>query len=290
LHTSIGVFSTRDSAEAAYKELTGASVPSEEIVFLTRAESHEQAGGRELAASVGGFVGVATGMTAGVGAAMLLVVPGIGQVVALGFGAAALLGLAGAGTGSALGRAAAHHNAVAPTPDEKCSEDVDFFRQVLAEGRSLIVVRSESQEVTNVANEVLCRRGISMQEHTPVRMQTTRRQVADVAILDITGRITVDEGSDRLREFVRESLDQGNRKILLNLHSVGYVDSSGLGEIVKSYTTVRRNGGQLKLVEISKRVNDLLHMTKLNLVLDVELDEASALQSFGAATLARGIA
>lgn len=290
MHTAIGVFSVRESAEAAFKELLDRKVPQEEIVFLTRSESQDSGVGKEVGATVGGFMGVAAGMTAGVGAAVLLVVPGIGQVVALGFGAAALLGLAGAGAGSALGRAAIGDRAVAATADDKCQEDIEFFRRVLAEGHSLIVVRSESQEVANVANEVLCRLGMSMREQIPIEMRTAKRQVADVAIVDVSGRITVGEGSALLRELVREVLEQGSRKILFNLHEVGYIDSSGLGELVKSYTTVRGQGGQLKLVQVSKRVSDLLHMTKLNLVLEIEEDEASAIQSFGSGALSRGTA
>ena len=89
---------------------------------------------------------------------------------------------------------------------------------------------------------------------------------------------------------MREVLEQGNRKILFNLHEVGYIDSSGLGEIVKSYTTVRSQGGQLKLVQVSQRVHDLLHMTRLHLVLEIEPDEATAIQSFKANSLAQGSA
>jgi anti-sigma B factor antagonist len=290
LHTAIGVFSVRENAEAAFKELLDRKVPQEAIVFLTRSESQDATVGKELGATVGGFIGVAAGMTAGVSAAVLLVVPGIGQVVALGFGAAALLGLAGAGTGSALGKAAVGDSSVSATPDEKCQEDVEFFRKVLAEGHSLIVVRSESQEVAKVANDILCRLGMSMPEQIPIQMRTARRQIADVAIVDVSGRITVGEGSALLRELVRETLEQGNKKILFNLHEVGYIDSSGLGELVKSYTTVRSQGGQLKLVQVSKRVYDLLHMTKLNLVIEIEPDEATAIQSFGAGGLAQGTA
>ena len=172
MHTAIGVFTTRDEAETAYKALLERHVPPQEVVYLTRAETESASVGKELGATVGGFMGVATGMTAGVGAAVLLAVPGIGQVVALGFGAAALLGLAGAGAGSAFGRTASNDSTVQPTPEEKCSEDVEFFRRVLQEGHSLIVVRSESQEVANVANGVLSRLAINMEEQTPIRMQT----------------------------------------------------------------------------------------------------------------------
>ncbi len=286
METAIGVFSVRERAEDAFKELVEHKVPGEEIVFLTLSE-HEGTGvAKELGATVGGFMGFAGGMSAGVGAAVLLAVPGIGQVVALGFGAAALLGLAGVGAGSAVGKAASGGSAVQPTPEEKCSEDAAFFRSVLAEGRSLVVVRTESHDVAKTANEVFGRLGISMQEHTPIKLQTGKRQVADVAIVDLSGRITVGEGSAALRQLVREIMESGSNKILINLHHVGYIDSSGLGELVKSYTTVRSQGGQLKLVEVSKRVHDLLLMTKLHLVLEIEPDEASAIQSFKSAAAA----
>ena len=82
-----------------------------------------------------------------------------------------------------------------------------------------------------------------------------------------------------LREMVRELVDKGNKKIVLNLGEVQYIDSSGIGELVKTHTTVRNQGGQLRLVSLNKRVNDLLQMTKLSAVFDIEVDEASAMRS-----------
>jgi anti-sigma B factor antagonist len=278
------VFSTRDRAEEAVQELSAQKVPQEAIVFLTRSETEGASAGKEVGATVGGFMGVATGMSAGVGAALLLAVPRIGQVVALGFGAAALLGLAGAGAGSAIGKSAGESSAVPPTSEENSSEDVAFFREVLAGGRSLVVVRTESHETASVANGILSRLGIGIQEHVPVKMQTATRQIADITVVDVRGRITAGEGTIALREAIRELLDKGGRKVLLNLQGVGYVDSAGLGELVKTCTTVHNQGGQLKLVQLSKRVQDLLQMTKLHSVFDIQPDEASAVQSFKTAS------
>ncbi len=289
MEIAIGVFSSRERAEEAVNELLDQKVPQEQIVFLTRSESEAIAVGKELGATVGGFMGFATGMSAGVGAALLLVVPGIGQVFALGFGAAALLGLAGAGAGSAVGKAVAGDSRTSlPTPEQGLSEDASFFREVLAEGRSLIIVRTESNDTANVANGILNRLGIGIQEHIPVKMQAATRQIADIVAVDIRDRITAGEGNVMLREVVRELLEKGNRKILLNLHEVGYVDSSGLGELVKTCTTVQGRGGQLKLVQLSKRVYDLLQMTKLHAVFDIQTDEASAIQSFHATASSSG--
>src|SRR5207248_5992745 len=175
VETAIGVFASRDRAEQAVGQLRRQGVPEQSLVFLTRSKNEAETVGKEFGAYVGGFAGGAAGMSAGVVAATLLV-PGLGAVFALGFGAAALLGLAGAGTGAALGKAVAHDaQAPQPTPDEKCSEDAAFFREVLKEGRSLIVVRTESQALATTACGVLDRLGLGMQNRTPVKMETNTR-------------------------------------------------------------------------------------------------------------------
>ena len=112
-------------------------------------------------------------------------------------------------------------------------------------------------------------------------MQTITRQVGEVIILDVSGRITLGEGNVILREIVRDLVEKGNNKIVLNLGEVSYVDSSGVGELVKAFTTVRTKGGQLKLANLNKRVHDLLQMTRLSKVFEIEKDEASALKSLG---------
>jgi anti-sigma B factor antagonist len=290
METAIGVFSSRDHAEEAVKALAQRGVPESSIVYLTRSESEAKSIAKEFGATVGGFVGGAAGMSAGVVAATLLL-PGIGPVFALGFGAAALLGLAGAGAGATVGAAATHDaEAPQPTPDEKCSEDAAFFREVLKEGRSLIVVRTESQEIATSACSILDRLGLGMQGKTPTKMQTDTRQVGDITVLDIRGRITLGEGNVMLRDTVRELTDKGNKRIILNLGEVNYIDSSGLGELVKTYTTIRNKGGELKLTNLNKRVHDLLQMTRLSAVFDVQPDENSAIQSFGGQPTSRAVA
>ena len=281
METAIGVFSSRDHAEEAVKEMRQCGVPEQSIVYLTRSETEAKTIAKEFGAYVGGFVGGAAGMTTGVVAATLLL-PGIGPVFALGFGAAALLGLAGAGTGATMGAAASDDpQAPQPTPDEKCSEDAAFFREVLKEGRSLIVVRTESKEIASSACSILDRLGLGMQGKTPTKMQTGMRQVGDVTLLDISGRITLGEGNVILRDIVRDLADKGDMKIVLNLAEVNYIDSSGLGELVKTHTTISNKGGELKLTNLNKRVSDLLQMTRLSAVFDIQKDEASAIKSFG---------
>ncbi len=106
------------------------------------------------------------------------------------------------------------------------------------------------------------------------------RQAGDVTILDMEGKITIGEGSVAVRSAVRRLLEEGKKKILLNLAAVGYVDSSGIGELVSSFTTINREGGQLKLLNLTQKIQDLLAITKLLTVFDVYEDEAAALNSF----------
>ena len=112
-------------------------------------------------------------------------------------------------------------------------------------------------------------------------MQTAARQVGGVTVLDISGRITLGEGNVILREIVRDLADKGAKAIVLNLGEVQYIDSSGIGELVKAHTTIRNQGGQLKLTNLNKRVDDLLQLTRLSTVFDIQKDETSAIKSFG---------
>jgi anti-sigma B factor antagonist len=113
-----------------------------------------------------------------------------------------------------------------------------------------------------------------------VSMKISTRQVDGITILDLSGRITLGEGSVQLRDSVRDLLGKGQKKILLNLGDVNYIDSSGIGELVSAYTTVRNQGGELKLLNLTRKVHDLLQITKLYTVFDIKDDEASAIASY----------
>jgi anti-sigma B factor antagonist len=114
-----------------------------------------------------------------------------------------------------------------------------------------------------------------------VSMKATNRQVDGVAVVDMSGRITLGEGSVVLRDTIRDLIGKGNKKILLNLGDVTYIDSSGIGELVSAFTAVRREGGELKLLNLTKKVHDLLQITKLYTVFDIKDDEATAIKAFG---------
>lgn len=111
-------------------------------------------------------------------------------------------------------------------------------------------------------------------------VKMTTRQVGDVTVIDAAGRITLGEGATIFRDTIRDLATKGGKKLLVNLSEVSYIDSSGIGEMVSGFTTVTNHGGQLKLLGLSKRVKDLLQITKLYTVFEVFDDEASAVRSF----------
>ena len=111
-------------------------------------------------------------------------------------------------------------------------------------------------------------------------LKASTRQIDGVTIVDLSGRITLGEGSVILRDTVKDLLGKGQKKILLNLGDVSYIDSSGIGELVSAFTSVRNQGGELKLLHLTKKVHDLLQITKLYTVFDVKDDEAAAIGAF----------
>src|SRR5436853_5984854 len=117
-------------------------------------------------------------------------------------------------------------------------------------------------------------------------MQIEERNLGDVVVLDVKGKITLGEGDELLKDKVNSLVNQGRKKIVLNLAAVPYIDSAGLGEVVRTFTTVSRQGGQLKLLNLTKRITDLLAITKLLTVFDTYDTEQDAVQSFAASAKA----
>lgn len=287
METVVGVFGTRDPAEEAVKELLKQGIPQESIVFLTRSESEALSLGKELGAYAGGFVGGAAGLTTGVVAATLLLIPGVGQVFALGVGATAIAGIIGARAGAALGKTTAQHGSTPePTPEHTSPEDTELFQEVLKNGRSLVIVRTEFRDVAKTASSILDRLGLGAKEratpstHAAGRIQTSVREVRGVTVVDVHGRITVDEGNLVIRELVQNQIAKGTKKMVLNLAAVDYVDSAGIGELVRTFTRLRREGGQLQLAGVGPRVAELLKATGLHSVFEIHKDEESALRAF----------
>jgi len=114
-------------------------------------------------------------------------------------------------------------------------------------------------------------------------MEIDQRSVGEIVILDLKGKITLGEGDELLKDKVNSLVNQGHKKVVLNLAAVPYIDSAGLGEIVRTYTTVSRQGGSLKLLNLTKRITDLLAITKLLTVFETYDSENDAVRSFSAA-------
>src|SRR6266699_337598 len=117
----------------------------------------------------------------------------------------------------------------------------------------------------------------------PMKMTASTRLVGGVTIVDLSGRIVLGEGSAGLRDLLRKLVSEGIKKILLNLRNVDYIDSPGLGELVSAFTSMRSQGGELKLLNLTKRVRALLQITKLLTVFDITDDEATSVKSFSPA-------
>ena len=192
-----------------------------------------------------------------------------------------MLGLAGPGTGFALDKATSTDVGIPETSHD--NENMALFQEILRSGRSLILVRTAWHEIAMVASGVLDRLGSDTSERTRVKTQTATRRADGITVLDVRGRITLDEGSVMLRKSISDLIQTGNKRIVLNLYEVGYVDTSGIGELVRTHATLRKQGGQLKLVNVHKTLMDLLRMTCLHRVFDIQQDEASAIKSFGRA-------
>ena len=111
-------------------------------------------------------------------------------------------------------------------------------------------------------------------------LKVKTREVSGVTVLDLSGKITLGDGSITLRDAVKDAMAKGDKKILLNLADVNYIDSSGIGELVSAFTSMKNAGGSLKLLQLTKKVKDLLQITKLYTVFDVYDDEASAIGSY----------
>ena len=114
-------------------------------------------------------------------------------------------------------------------------------------------------------------------------MQIEERSAGDVMVLDLKGKMTLGEGDELLKDKINSLVHQGRRKIVLNLEQVPYIDSAGLGEIVRTYTTISREGGSIKLLNLTKRITDLLSITKLLTVFETYDNEADAVRSFASA-------
>jgi anti-sigma B factor antagonist len=266
MRTAIGVFADLNRAEEAIRKLLANHVPPERITFLTRSEPEAHSVGKHLA-----DVGSSAEASAASARFSVLSIPGIGHVFVQGPGVHVLAETAASDASTASVRPPAVSS---PAGAE---DDAAFFRRVLLDGHSVVMVRSDSNAVATAACEVLDRLSLGIRGTAAGKSGVTVRQIPGAAVATFSGKLALDEGCRLLRETMRALLDAGQIRILLNLERLDFLDSAGLGELVRTHVAVRARGGQLTLIHPAPNVFQLLRVTKVDQVFDIAHDELSAL-------------
>jgi anti-sigma B factor antagonist len=276
----IGIFDSTERAEQAVKDLRQNQIPGQAIIFLTGSENEAMSFTKELGTYVGGVMGGAVQFTAGQIGSALAMVPGFGQVYAIGLGAAALLHYLGSKVGATAVKRSLEASRFKLTAPEQSAIDAAYFVDVLKHGRSIVMVQTKFHDVAAEATAILDRLGLGKQASSASKGESSTRCVEGVTIVDLRGRIDFGDGSKRLRETLSELVNRNTKKVLLNMKEVDFVDSSGIGEMVRGHVQLAKIGGQLKLVNLSKHVNMLLQVTSLNKVFEIFDNEPGGIKSF----------
>jgi len=267
MKTSVGVFSTRDRAEEAVRALLKSKVPPERITFLTLSEPDARSVAEYLQPQSAQFrAGAPARFSA-------LSIHGIGPVLVQGPDVSDIFAgpIAPAGTPSPS-------ETPPPTSSSQGSDDdASFFRRMLMDGCSVIVVRSNSSQIAAAACEVLDRLSLGIRKAPSVKSGVTVRQIPGAAIATFSGKLALDDGCRQLRETVHALLEGGQHRILLNLEGLNFLDSAGLGELVRTHVAVRGRGGRLTLINPAPNVRQLLRITKVDQVFDIAPDELTAI-------------
>ena len=310
MEIAIGIFESRAKAEEAVKELRRNQIPGEAIIFLTGSEKEALSFTQELGTYVGGLMIGAVQASADQLQSALALIPGFGQIYAIGIGGAALLAYLGSKMGARTGKGYSL-NFGATTRHGRTPLNALHFVEVMRRGRSIVIVQSKFRDVAEEATKILDRLGLGEQAAeeaaaseeaagaqpaatskssdfgvTKVRIpiaptaQSSIRETDGVTIMDFRGRIDFGGGSQKLREMIERAVASGSKKILMNMKQVDFVDSSGIGEMVRAHVALSKAGGHLKLVNLSKHVKRLLEVTSLDRVFQVFDDEGSAIKSF----------
>jgi anti-sigma B factor antagonist len=277
---AIGIFDSTERAEQAVKDLRQSQIPGQAIIFLTGSENEAMSFTKELGVYVGGVMGGAVQFTAGQIGSALAMVPGFGQVYAIGLGAAALLHYLGSKVGATAVKRSLEASRFTLTAPEQSAIDAAYFVDMLKHGRSIVMVQTKFHDVAAEATAILDRLGLGKQSPTASKAESSTRRVEGVTIVDLRGRIDFGDGSKRLRETLGDLGTRGIKKVLLNMKEVDFVDSSGIGEMVRGHVQLAKIGGQLKLVNLSNHVNMLLQVTSLNKVFEIFDNEPGGIKSF----------
>jgi len=264
MDTTVGIFASRDRAEEALVRLLQNHVPEYRIVYLTHSSDDAETVDRQVRArepqnSDASPRTVETGTLGPAGS----------QVFALDF----------SGKPPSVHTPISNSNVFAALVATASSQDQDFFQHVLNEGHSVVIVRTNSAKAAATACEIFDSFALHMKRGGSAQTSVIFRRVPGGALAEFTGRIARTEGTSLLRESIQNFLVFGHKQILLDLERVVYLDSAGLGELVRSHATIRNHGGHLKIVRPSEGVLRLLQMTKLDQVFDIAADQSTAMRA-----------
>jgi anti-sigma B factor antagonist len=255
-------------------------IPGQAIIFLTGSENEAMSFTKEIGAYVGGVMGGAVQFTAGQIGSALAMVPGFGQVYAIGLGAAALLHYLGSKVGATAVKRSLEASRFRLTAPEQSAIDSAYFVDVLKHGRSIVMVQTKFRDVAAEATAILDRLGLGKQAPSSSKAGSSTSQVEGVTIVELRGKLDFGDGSATLRKTLANLMACGAKKVLLNMEEVDFVDSSGIGELVRGHVHMAKIGGQLKLVNLSKHMNMLLQVTHLDKVFEIFDDEVEGIKSF----------
>jgi anti-sigma B factor antagonist len=272
MRTAVGVFTDRDRAEEAIRKLIEHRVPPERITFLTRSASEASSVGKQLQ-----DVGDPLRGSEGPARFNVLSITGIGSVLTQGPDVKDLFDQAVTENDAASAAASLNNPGRIASAASVQEDDSAFFRRVLNEGCSVVVVRSDSNLVATAACEVLDRLSLGIRRTAAPKSGVTVRQIPGATVAHFSGKLALDDGCRLLRETIRAFLDSGQQRILLSLERVDFLDSAGLGELVRSHVAVRSRGGHLTLINPAPGVRQLLRVTKVDQVFDIAPDELTAL-------------
>jgi anti-sigma B factor antagonist len=254
MNTVVGIFSTRERAEQALTLLLQKHIPEYRIVYLTGSESDARAVDKKVGEAAGPRQ-VETGSLSA----------GARSVYALGLGGSSSAASVGSSPFSALVSSAS-------------SEDTELFQRVLGDGHSVVIVRTKAPQSAASVCEIFDNYALHMKRTGSRETSASFRRIPGGVLAEFTGRIALGDGTSLLRESIQNFLAFGHSQVVLDLERVDYVDSAGLGELVRAYTTVRNHGGQIKFVKPSPGVLRLLQTTKLDQVLDIVADQSTAIR------------
>jgi len=274
MKTAVGVFSNLDRAEQAVRALLKNRVPAERITFLTRSEPEANSIGNHL------YSDSALQNSGTPSRFSVISVSGIGPVLVQGPDVSDILDHPRR-VDSSTDRATVSNDPWRQTPVAHGSDDdAAFFCRMLIEGCSVIVVRTDSNQIAMAAVEVLDKLSLGVAKTSKGRGHVSVRQVPGAAIATLSGKLALDDGCLLLRETIRALLDANQLRILLNLERLDFLDSAGLGELVRTHVAVRSRGGQLTLVNPSPNIRHLLQVTRVDRVFEIAPDELTALNKF----------